>query len=392
MIRLLFYAVLILAGLIIGPKLMEHKGYILIAVGDYTVETSVVAAVLILLVGFGLLQMLEWLVVKSVNLTGHTLALPSRWRKGKAKKHTLTGALALAEEDWQRAEQAMARGAKAGELPAINLLAAARAAHQRGDGQAWQGYLEQAQALPGVDDAVALTRIRYLLNEHKYVEARQALEALTVKQQAKPAALRLALQLYRAQEDWDALARLIPKLTSKQVLTGAELADLPAEVESLCLAQCSSLEALEQRWRGLNRPLRKHTQVQLAYLQGLARFEQHEKARKLLLEKLDKAQPQPALLALLPTISGDAAESLSHVLHRRYPKPEQPELLDCMAALAEQQEQWAEAGELRQQALELGPTAERYRALVTLQERLGQRDEALNSYRALLALLEPVKP
>ncbi|GAA4887866.1 heme biosynthesis HemY N-terminal domain-containing protein [Ferrimonas pelagia] len=388
MIRLLFYAVLILAGLIVGPKLIEHKGYVMIAVGEWTVETSVIGAVLILLVAFGLLQLLEWAVVKGINLTGFGLAYPARRRREKARQHTLNGALALAEQDWARAEQLLAKGAESGPLPAVNLLSAARAAHHRGDDAACQGYLQQAEQIKGAETAVALTKVRYLLDDERLAEARQHWDALSDKQRSKPQALRQALNLYRRQGDWDALAKLIPALTKHRVLDAAALAQLPAEVEAACLQQKTTLVALEQRWKGLSRGLRKDQRVQLAYLQGLARFEQFDSARQLLLDKLDKQAPQPALLALLPALSGDAAESLSHVLTRRYPQSQQVELLDCLATLAEQQQDWRGATEHRKAALAQQATPARWRALVDLQERLGRRDDAINSYRQLIGVLE----
>ncbi|GAA5186977.1 heme biosynthesis HemY N-terminal domain-containing protein [Ferrimonas gelatinilytica] len=389
MVRLLFYAVLILAGLFLGPTLIEHKGYVLISVADWTVETSLVAAVVIAVVGFGLLQLVEWVVVKSVNVTGFTLAYPTRRRRKKARQQTLNGALALAEQDWQRAETLMARGVQSGPLPAVNLLAAARAAHHRGDDAACQSYLDKAEAIKGADTAVALTRIRYCIEDDRLAEARQRWDALSERQRQKPQALRQALNLYRKQGDWDALARLIPQLARHKVLPEAQLAQLPAEVEVACLAQQTALPALEQRWKGLSRALRRDIRVQLAYLRGLARFEAVEVARKLLLEKLDRSQPQPELLALLPEIAGDAAESVTHVLQRRYPDHRTPALLDCYAALAEQQQQWREALSHRQAALEGEPTPARWRALGAVQERLGLRDAALNSYRQLVESMVP---
>ncbi len=389
MIRLLFYAVLILAGLFLGPTLIEHKGYVLISVADWTLETSLVAAVLMALVGFGLLQLLEWLVVKGVNVTGFTLAYPNRRRRKKARQYTLNGALALAEQDWRRAETLMARGAKAGPLPAVNLLSAARAAHHRGDDEACQAYLDQAAGIKGAETAVALTRIRYCIEDDRLAEARQRWDALSDRQRQKPQALRQALNLYRKQGDWDALARLIPQLAKHKVLPEAQLAQLPVEVEVACLSQQRALPALEQRWKGLSRGLRKEIRVQLAYLRGLARFQEVEAARKLLLEKLDKSEPQSELLALLPEIAGDAAESLTHVLQRRYPDNRHPALLDCYAALAEQRQQWREALAHRQAALEGEASPARWQALGAVQERLGLRDAALNSYRQLVESLVP---
>ncbi|MBY6019564.1 heme biosynthesis HemY N-terminal domain-containing protein [Ferrimonas balearica] len=386
MIRILFYTLLVLAGLYAGPKLVANQGYVLIAVGDYTIETSVVKGVLMLLVLFGLLQLLEYLVVKLIGLTGFTLSSPQRWRRKRSRKHTLQGALALAQEDWAAAEKAMARGAQAGEYPVINYLAAARAAHHGGDPEACERYLAEAQKQPGAEKAVQVTRLRYQLDDGQLAEARQGLEALDAKLRQQPQVLKLALELYRRQQDWDALARLMPALSKHKVLTEAELAALPEEIEVVCLSQSPDREALEQRWQGLSRRLKRSESVLVAYANGLARFGDAAAGRKLVLERFDKEAPQPALLAVLPALSEDAAEAVSHILQRKYPDSDLLELKDCYAALAEQDRAWRRAKEWRQKAVEQAPSAERYRALALVQEQLGEREGALHSYRQLLSL------
>ncbi|MBY5922714.1 heme biosynthesis HemY N-terminal domain-containing protein [Ferrimonas balearica] len=386
MIRILFYAVLVLAGLLVGPTLVANKGYVLVAIGEYTVETSVVGAVLVLLVAFGLLQLLEYLVVKLINLTGFTLASPKRWRRNRSRKHTLQGALALAQQDWDAAERSMSLGAQAGEYPVINYLAAARAAHHRGDPEACERHLAEAEKLPGADKAVRVTRLRYQIDDGELALARQGLEALDPKLRQQPQVLKLALDLYRRQQDWDALARLVPALTKHKVLSESELAALPEEIEVACLAQCPDMPALEQRWQGLSRRLKRAEPVLVAYVQGLARFGEMAQGRKLLLEHLDKSAPQPELLAPLPALSQDAAESVVHILERKYPESDSLALIECYAALAEQDRAWRRAKEWRQKAVEQAPTAGRYRALAQVQEQLGEREGALHSYRQLLSL------
>lgn len=62
-------------------------------------------------------------MITVINLLLRSRFIPQHWRRRSAKKHTLMGALAIAEEDWPAAERAMIKGADNGELPALNLLA-----------------------------------------------------------------------------------------------------------------------------------------------------------------------------------------------------------------------------------------------------------------------------
>ncbi|QIZ78101.1 heme biosynthesis HemY N-terminal domain-containing protein [Ferrimonas lipolytica] len=388
MIRLLIYAVLVIAGLIAGPQLVEYKGYVMISVADYTVETSLVALVIIALVLFAGLQLLEWLVIKLINTTGATMLMPKRWRQRRAKQHTLSGFLALAEQDWSKAEKAMAKGAKAGEAPMINYFAAARAAHQRGDSEAWQGYLTQAEKQPDAITTAAITRVRYLLEDGEFEQARTQLDGLDAGVKSKPTVRRLALALYRKQQDWDALAELIPLISKDKALPAAELAQLPIEVEQARFAICETVDGVKNRWDALPRQLKKRQDLQVLYAQQLVRLGANDKARAFLLDKLPKGQPEEAMLNVLLDASAGAEEELGNVLRRKYPNADVAALEDCYGTLAERHKSYDKALNHRQQALANEATVARYQGVITLQEQLGQRDRALTNYRKMLELMQ----
>ncbi|TKB56156.1 heme biosynthesis protein HemY [Ferrimonas aestuarii] len=384
MIRLLIYTLIILAGAFVGPKLVENKGYVLIAVGDYTIETTVIASVLMLLLAFALLQLLEWLLLKIAKTAGFTWRLPSRWRQRSSRRFTLQGALALAEEDWSLAQKAMSKGAGAGELPLVNFLAAARAAHHQGDREQAEALLDKAAEFDNSEAAVSIARIRYRIQDGEFASARQSLEGLSASLRSRPTVLKLAHELYQKQNDWDAIARIAPALVKHKLLSETEAAQLPVDIESGALNACTDLEPLQQRWASLPKKLKKQDQLVLSYVNGLIRFRQPTEARKLLMEQLDKKQPQPQLLALLPLCSEDASESLIQVLKRQYSNVEDADLFDCYANLSRQSRQYREAKRWQRKAIDLAPTKYRYSQLAELQEQLGEQHGALDSYRHLL--------
>lgn len=388
MIRLLIYVVLIIAGLLAGPQLVAHKGYVMISVAEYTVETSLVALVLIALVAFGALQVVEWLLVKAITVTGSTVMLPKRWRRSRAKQHTLSGFLALAEQDWGKAERAMAKGAKAGEAPMINYFAAARAAHQRGDQAAWQNYLEQAEQQPEAKTTAQITRIRYLMEDGDLESSRQQLDALDITTQAKPVVRRLALALYRKQQDWDQLAKLIPLVKRDKSLPEEVQQQLPIEVATARFNECETEQGLTNQWDALPRQLKRESALQVAYANGLLRLGNVAKARMLLLDKLDKNNPQGSLLGALPAASKGAEEEVANILKRKYRNGNNAEVNECMAELAEQRQQFDLALTHRQKALDAEASVSRYQKVIRLQEQLGQRDDALGNYRQMVALMQ----
>ncbi len=387
MIRLLFYVALIVMGLIIGPQLMHYKGYVMLSVADYTVETSIVGLVLIALVGFGALQIAEWLVVKLVQMSGATLLWPQRWRKKRAKKQTVTGALAMAEQNWSLAEKSLATAADASDTPVMNYLAAAQAAHHGGERQAWQHYLQQAEQDPVAKHSVPITRLHYLMDEQDWPQARLTYDGLLPEQQHHPVVLQLALALFKEQQDWAAMAQLLPELKRKKLLNEPQLNALKAQVTEVQLQAQPDLEHTHRYWKQLPRAERKQTTAVVAYSKKLLSFEAKADVRRLILKQLDKTHPQASLLSLLVQASHDVAEEISHILKRKYTHQQTADLHDALAALAELTNQPEQALQYRQHAVDADATLTRYRHLIALQEQLNQQKQALSNYRAMLALL-----
>lgn len=55
MIRLIVVVAVMVAGLIFGPEASGNKGYVLISLGNYTVESSVTSAVILAVLFYGAL-------------------------------------------------------------------------------------------------------------------------------------------------------------------------------------------------------------------------------------------------------------------------------------------------------------------------------------------------
>ncbi|MGS0726063.1 heme biosynthesis HemY N-terminal domain-containing protein, partial [Shewanella sp. 0m-11] len=303
MVRALVYLIIILLGLCISPFLVGSKGYLYLAIGDYQVETSIVFAIIALIIFYSLLQLVEFVVVWLLNLVLNSRYLPERWRKKAARKHTLLGALALAEEDWPAAEKAMAKGAEKGEIPALNLLAAARAAHHQDNHQARDEYLAKAQLEPLAVKAVSTTRTRYLLQQGDLVAAREELDKLNPTSKSKLPILKLAIELYQAQQDWQALKLLLPIVSKKHVLEDDAFNALSLKTNTALLSQAAKAneQELEKCWHWLTRGERKQAEYIALYAIGLSRFERKDEAVKMLLKQV-KASPSASVLNALAQV------------------------------------------------------------------------------------------
>ncbi|GIU04201.1 heme biosynthesis HemY N-terminal domain-containing protein [Shewanella glacialipiscicola] len=383
MIKILMLLLIVLIGLCISPWLVGNTGYVYIAAGDYQIETSLVFGIIALIIFYAVFQILEWIVITAINLMLRSRFIPHHWRRRSAKKHTLMGALALAEEDWPAAERAMIKGADNGELPALNLLAAARAAQYQQKIAERDQYLNRAAAQPLAANAVTTTRTRYLLKQGELTLARVELDKLSPTSKSKAPVLKLALELHQAQEDWDALKLLLPILKKRQILDDTQLNELNIATHSALLqaATIKGEEALEQCWQWLPRSERNQSQFLAIYAMGLCRFNRKDQAMKLLSKKL-RSSPEPTLLQAIPEITtAQDTEIRKELLKYEVTHENNADYQTCLAKLYQQTRDMKEAKICWQNVCRLEPTKASWLALARIQEQLGEQSNANQSYR-----------
>ena len=71
MLKVLLLFVLLIAGIVVGPMIAGHQGYVLIQTDNYNIETSVTGLVIILIVAMVVLFAIEWLLRPQIKAVGH---------------------------------------------------------------------------------------------------------------------------------------------------------------------------------------------------------------------------------------------------------------------------------------------------------------------------------
>ncbi len=133
MIRFIILAIVFLAVVAISPLLINEKGYILIAMGNLTIESTVVTAIIMLVLSFIILLLLLKLFrggLKFSALTWHKVIFAN---KRKALTEFYRGIAAYLRRDYVQAEQLMAKCAKASGQQNLAWLVAAVAANKQKD-------------------------------------------------------------------------------------------------------------------------------------------------------------------------------------------------------------------------------------------------------------------
>lgn len=358
MIRTLLLFLLLGGAMVMGPLVAGNKGYVLIALGEYTIEMSVVSAAL-----FGVLLYVLLLLVE--NLLGRLFSLHSRtrmWlhhrRRRQGQQQTLAGALALAEGRFEQAEALMLKGAGESEQPLLNYISAAEAAEAQGESERRDRYLQQAEEEhPNARLALGLIRARSQLRRNELIAAEQTLLTLQADYPQHRTVLTLLKECLLSRSQWSSLLSLLPQLQKLKLITATEFSALQKQIYPALFAEKGNTlgkEGVLALWRELPKSLRHEPELLDALIQQLITMGAEADAEELLLESLRK-HFQPALLPLAAKLQhpGTALTQLVEKLQSQLPETERAA---TMGFIYLQQKAYAQAQSALEQALQQQPT------------------------------------
>ncbi|MCF7971060.1 MAG: heme biosynthesis protein HemY [Methylococcaceae bacterium] len=233
----------------------DDPGYVLIGVGHWALETSLIVFTVALIIGFFVFYVFfRWL--------GWLIRLPGKIRtRGKSVKFNrsqdalISGLVDSAEGNWERAEKTLIRHASNSGAPLIHYLTAARAAHSRGALEKRDEYLSRAtKNAPGSEVAVGLTRAELHLSQKQFNQALETLTKLHTLDSSHASVLKMLHQTYQQLGDWQAIRKLLPAFHENKVFMEAEIKLLEVETFSLLLkeaAEASNAQEIQALWEGI---------------------------------------------------------------------------------------------------------------------------------------------
>ncbi|MFM4965295.1 heme biosynthesis HemY N-terminal domain-containing protein [Aeromonas bivalvium] len=384
MIRLIILVAVMVAGLAFGPEASGNKGYVMISLGNYTVESSVTSAVILAILFYGLLLAVEWLLARVFGLRRRTLGWYGSRRRRKANQQTVAATLAFAEGQYGQAEKLMVKGARNSETPLLNYLSAAKAAQARGDESRRDHYLQQAQEEhPKAELALTLTQTQLQIEQGQYESALATLESLRALNPRHPMVLDQLRQVQLARQDWPALLELIPILHKVGRLTPKEEEALTRQAWIGRLQQgAGDADKLAAIWQAMPKKLRQDPELLLGYGRQLQALQGDQAAAQLWLDALRK-EAHPELLAELPRLRLDDYQPLLTLLGKMQDKPGAQAALARICLLAGQLDQ---AQQLLELELAKAPSAALCHAMGQLMDKRRLTNKANEYYRQALQL------
>ncbi|MGV6807515.1 MAG: heme biosynthesis HemY N-terminal domain-containing protein [bacterium] len=386
-----------LIGAIVVWVMTNDSGYLLIAVGHYSLEMSLWAALLFLVILWLVVKVIR-VVVQSVKTGGKNLA-SADWfdRAGASRRQMGRGLIQFLEGRWAPAKKNLESSADHSDMPVLNLLAAATAAFEMGERAEADRLLENAANQSGQDLAVDLVRARLMVRQKQFAQAIAVLEKLLRKHPENQSVLSMLAESYQGNGDWQRLESLYPDMRRLKVSDKSEMTELQNQSAMALLKEYAARAAEEKGekardrfrdyWNELPASARKDSRVLKTYLHGLCTIGDGVKAESLLTKAINKDWDDELVRLYGIIESADSARQLVIAEGWLKDRPGNRELIIALARICQKNDLWGKARDYLERALSLGESADVYLDLAQVSARLGDNERSAQYYReGLLAV------
>lgn len=353
-------------------------GYVLLRLHGWRVETTVVAAVLILLLAWALLTVL-W------RLLRWPFGAFSRRHRRLSQQRMGDGLIALIEGRHGDAERDLNRASRLDSLRAPALLASAEAASRRGEhGRALEALNQASQSAP---QAARVLRARVLRREGKPAEALALLAPESDKGTLTPAGWRELALAALASGDVRRAREALDPLQKSGALGTRAYAALEAKILAATINAAPDGAALNTLWSQLPKAQRRVPAVIDAYARRAASF-------GLILPAMDEVESalrrewSSLLVETYGVLGGDDLEArLRRAESWLDGHPNDANLLLTLGRMCVRLKLWGKANQYLQRSLALAPSAGAWEALGDTFAGQGNPEQAQRCYRNALALI-----
>jgi HemY protein len=355
----------------------EDPGYVLLRLRGWRVETTVVAALVIVLLAWAILTGL-W------RLARWPFGAMTRRHRRVSRQRLGSGLVALMEGRHGEAERDLERAARLSELRGPALLASAEAASRRGEpARALEALDRAGQASP---QAARVVRARVLRRDGKPAEALALLGPEADSGSLTPGGWHeFALAAIAAGEPRRALAALEP-LQKSGALGSQRYAALETQVLVAVIDAAADGQALNTLWSQLPKGQRRAPAVIDAYARRAASFGLALPAMDEL-ESALRREWSPQLAQTWGALDGDDLDArLRRAEAWLDAHPNDPGLLLALGRMCVRQQLWGKARSYLERSLAISPGAGAWEAMGDTCVGQGDVPLAQRCYRNALAL------
>ena len=368
----------------------DNPGYVLIGIGHWSLETSLVVFAVSLIIGFFVFYLFFRLLGWLFRLPGQLKSRGKNIKFNRSQEALIAGLVDSAEGNWERAEKVLIKHASHSGAPLIHYLTAARAAQSRGAFDKRDEYLKKAaDQAPDSSVLIGLTQAELHLSGNQF---EQALETLTRLHSIDPThanVLKLLHQTYQHVGDWQGIRKLIPSLHTNKILMEAEVKLLETEAYSQLLKQSAekgNTEEIQSLWSEIPNYIKSMPGISAIYFASMIEAGAGAEIEQNLADVLSVNWDE-TLVALFGSIqSSNVSKQLETAEKWSYVHQENAVLLAVMGKLAVKCGDNFKAESYLAKSIAAEPTVQAYQLLGDLLFTQGDKDNAIMCYKNGLEL------
>lgn len=375
----LVIVVLFIAGLLIGPLWSGNTGYVLISIGQWTIETSVVAALVMLVITVMILRVFAAFVARIIRGTKWGVRWFGNRRTQKAESAFHEALLAINDGDYSGGSRAANRAWQLRKQPNDALLAA-YTAQQIGDLKQAREWLTHS----GKTADLAVSELLLSLRESPESVANRLteLKALVKSYPRHPTLIRAALLGFKRVHRYHDAVALLPMAKQLKLFSDTEYSRLVEEIYLALMLEAGRLSGskLQDYWQSLTRDERRNSDIRRAYLRALITFNQTAAADKVAARALKRGELGiEDLLQRKLLVAGPELRDMVQDAVKKH--PDNPFYLQAVGQMAIAAKDYALAQRALRRAADLAPSQRVWLDLAKTYEELGDTANALKCYR-----------
>jgi HemY protein len=359
-------------------------GYLLIALGDTTFETSLFALLVAVIVLYLIIKLI--LIVFHWINPWHLIRFGRNYKehlRAKSRSKTIEGLLYFTRGSWESSYNLLKKGMKDPDASVVNYLAAAYAAHQQGNKDAWMNCLETAEnKYPTARSTINSLKAQLLFKSNQLEQCVAVLQLMKTSSLNDASLLQLLKDVYLKLNDWEQLEKLLPALEKNSVIDGreAQLRRLKVNMENLYrisnqrvnFSDTEISAQLEKAWNKGTALYKHDEKIVKHYADLLFKLDQKEEAGKAIEVALNKSWSDELIKRYGELDFGTPHRQLLIAESWIQNRPGNARLLVALGRLAMRNELWGKAREYFYTSIEISSTAEAHGELARLLKCLGE--------------------
>ena len=372
----------------IGLVLRHDAGYVMLSISQWTLETSLVVFLAILIAAFFVLYWLFRILFGLLRAPRQVKVAGERRQVRKAQRLLAKGMSQLNEGNWKAAEKNLVKSADYSPTPALHYIGAAQAADKLGAAWRRDGYLRKTDNLPDKDAlAVNLERAEFLLEDGEPEQAKAVLLPLRNLYPHQPRVLELLARSYEELGDWASLKKILAEIGKQKLGDQSKFKALQNEGYRDLMVHANTLQDLRGIWKQVPKALREDESLIIDYASQLRDHDAASEAEALFRDGLRRQWSDKLVVGYGELGRSNAIAQLTTAETWLKQHENDPYLLLTLGRLAKRGRQMDKAKSYLEQSIKVLPMPDAFGELAEVLEESGDKETANQYYRNGLRLL-----